>query len=563
MALLLVGCSASAPPPVTQPAPDVCGPSRLLRARAKLQFAAGHARHASALIACADKHCAGEASSSTDLRKKTSDALGRARKPDLGEALATDNAEAAADILERLGLGVPSTHQVHVTTGAIGVGAARVVLGSEQQLAVVYDSKTWAPRVVIPATSFALSPDGAQLAVTTANDVRLYDPLTAASTPFAAGTLTFSPDSQRLAIASDSAVSIVSLATRTVERTIPAKGTEAVQFVGKTLLLRTETTLDVIDLGTGKNVLSRASVLDAVVTEDQKRLAWIGSFEGGKLDVAFVDLAHFATVHSVRVPFASTSAPKLAMRDDGRTLVVSDGQQLLVVDAKTSFGRTLPKRVGGAFGVSSLYFDRDQRRVCGFFVREGETCGWDLTTNAVIEGHPFVARRRHIELRMKGLGAPQATVLASVSSANARIKNGALAADDQTFAVVEQEGPRLFVVLYDLAQKKVLGRVAIDGELHGMLSLDAVGDVFVLLLGERAHVVDPKSRAVIGVVDSQWIPVVAGDSLIFSGRPDANSLTALSRATKQQKTIKLDTELCSVGPHVLPASACDGPVACP
>lgn len=529
-----------------------------------MQFAAGHVRHASALIACADKHCSGEAAASADLRKKASDALGRARKADLGEALATDNAESSADILERLGLGAPSTHAVHITTSVLGVGAGRLVLQSDQQLAVLYDTKTWAPRLAIPASSFALSPDGAHLAVANDKEVRLYDPLTAASTTFAAGAVTFSSDSQRIAIATASTVAIVSLATKTVERTIPttpANGTESVLFVGTTLLLRSATNLDVIDLGTGKNVLSRPSVLDAVVTEDQKRLAWIGSFDGTKLDVAFVDLAHFATVHSVRVPFVSTLAPKLAIRDDGRTIVVSDGQQLLVVDSKSGFARTLPRRSGGDSGVSTLYFDRDGRRVCGFFVRESETCGWDLTTSTVIATHPFVARRRHVDLKTKGLGAPKAVVLASVSSASARIKNGALGSDDQTFAVVEQEGTRLFVVLYDLAKKTVVGRVAIDGELHGMLSLDAVGDVFVLLLGDRAHVVDPKARSVIGVVDTERMPVVAGDNLVFSGKED--SLIVLHRPTKQQKTIKLDAELCTVGPHVLPRSACDGPIECP
>lgn len=178
-----------------------------------MQLGAGHLRRADALVACADKRCPSDADPA--LRAKIDEALGRTRKLELGEALAAPNPEVAADMLVRLGVGAPRARAVRVAPGpTLGLSMGRVVTegeaGESQREVLLYDPKTWTPRMAIAGASFSLSPDGQSLVV----DGRLYDPILGTSATFPAGEVTFSPDSQRMAIVTGSSVTIVGLVKR-------------------------------------------------------------------------------------------------------------------------------------------------------------------------------------------------------------------------------------------------------------------------------------------------------------------------------------------------------------
>jgi hypothetical protein len=522
-----------------------------MRVQAKMQLGAGHLRRADAMLECADKRCPAEASASADVRSKTADALGRNRKPDLGAALAA-LPEIAVDMLGRLGAGSPRARTIKVTAGTLGVASGRLVVDGEHE-AVLIDPKTWTPRVAVAAKSYKLSPDGQTLATTDDKEVRLHDPLTAASTAFPVGELTFSDDSQRMAIATSQSVTIVALAGRKIERTIAVTALPAVQFAGKALVLRTEAgDLDVIDLGTGKSALSRPQVLDYAITEDDKRLAWVAS-AAGAMEVAYVDLTTFATVQAMKTTL-SASAPRVAITNDGRAIAVSNGQQLVVMDTKSAKVRSLPARTAGDFGVESLYFDRDGRRVCGVFAREGELCAWDITTNALIKTSHWVSRRRMIDVKIKGASP-------NVALGSTRVTNGALAADEKTFALVARDGKRLFVELYDLGKSASLARLPIfEGEVSAVAVLYAA-DVFVVRLDNRDVVIDPKRRAVLATLeDVHGAPVAIGDVLAFAG---AKGIVTVHRTTGEKQTHLADAaEVCAVGPHLVDKSGCESVFPC-
>lgn len=429
----------------------------------------------------------------------------------------------------------------------MGVAGGRLVVDGEQE-ALLFDAKTWSPRVAVASSQWKLAPDGQTLATTDDHEVRLHDPLTAASTAFPVGDLTFSDDSQRLAIATATSVTVVAVAVRKIERTIPVVALPAVQFAGKALVMRSEAgDLTVVDLGTGKIVLTRPSVLDYAITEDDKRLAWVAS-DAGSLEVAYVDLTTLATVQAVKTAL-SASAPRIAIANDGLTIAVSDGKQLAVMDSKSAKLRQLPARAAGDFGVESLYFDRDGRRVCGVFARDGELCAWDIASNALIKTSHWVSRRRMIEVKLKGL-------VPNVAIGSTRVSNGALATDEKTFGVLERDGKRLFLVLYDLAKSVTLARLPIgEGEITS-LSVTYAADVFVVRLDGRDVVVDPKKRVVLATLeDVHGPPVLLGDVLVF---PAGKGILTVHRTTgEKQKLLGNAMDVCAVGPHLLDKSGCE------
>lgn len=582
VAAVIVGCGRG-PDPVTQPkaeAPSqLCLSMRDRRASAKSLLAAGRLRASDAYLACADKRCPSEASSSADVRRKTFEALGRHRKADLGAALASStDPEVAADMLARLGVGPSRKRNVTVAAnGTVAVSNGRVVLdgeiNSEQREVLFYDPTSFSPRYAVPAKTWQLSPDGLVLATTDATHVSLHDPAAGTSVKFPIGDLTFAPDSQRVAIVTDASISIVGLVKKTVDATFSAKGRPTVRFAGKVVVLHNEAgDLSVVEVGTGKTVFSRTAVLDADISEDDKRLAWAATVDGA-VDLAFVDLATFATVQTARAAFPKSAvAPKVAIADDGHALAISDGQTLVAMDGKTGKTRKLPSR-GSELGVTSLYFDREGRRVCGVFVREGEACGWDLTTNTAILNNPlratFVSRRRAVEIKTRGLGAPSlaATVLRNVSSGSSRVSNGALTEDGRTFAVVEQEGKFLYVVLYDVLHKKVLARLPLGGdpvEYVSMLRVELVADVFFVQIDARAMIADPKRRTVLVTFeDAVGAPVVVSDTLVIAAA--RGGAITFDRKTGVKKTWMLNQalEACAIGPHLLDKRACEELVDCP
>lgn len=320
--------------------------------------------------------------------------------------------------------------------------------------------------------------------------------------------------------------------------------------------------LMVIDLGTGKEVLTVGRTFDAAITDDDKRLAWVSALpSAGQLEIAYVDLATLVSVVKGRAELsATTAAPRIALSDDGRTVAITNGRDAVTMDGKTGAIKPLPARAGGDFGVDALYFDRDGKRLCGVFPREGELCAWDVATRTAIKAAHFVSRRRFIEVNVKGL-------LPNVSSGAARVLNGALSPDDRTFAVVQREGDKLSLLLFDIEKKKTLARLPIGTVKSDYVSALTVGheaEHFLVSFDGVTTVIDPKRQAVVTTLEeTAGAPILLADELLF---PLARGgVVAVHRHTGLKKThvLRDPREVCAIGPHLLPASGCEELIACP